>query len=82
MHELMTILADAMPEENLVEQLEEELQHYKENVLDPHRFDKLATLCSLVVAKASCNQAGGAGQVLKDIEKFKMGKKLLDLGNQ
>jgi hypothetical protein len=74
MHELITLLSDAMPEELIVEQLESAIAKYKED----KDLTSLGMACTLVLSKCSINaSSGGVREVLEDMERIDRGNKLL-----
>lgn len=79
MKELLFILAGTLPEEKLVEQLQDSINEWqKDRSID--NFRKIGVTSSLIVAKMQIDEKGGAEkgimQALKEIDDFEKIKNL------
>lgn len=79
MEELMILMAGAMAEEKLIEQLEEAIAEYK-LTKDSH---EVGMCCSLVLTKLTIDSTeGGVMQLIKDFKRTQAGADLLkDIDN-
>lgn len=76
---LLTLLGAHMPEEMMIDLLEEAVNQYKVDGDLAH----LASICMLVGAKAAAESTeGGAEQLLKNIDRTEAARQLLDDTNQ
>jgi len=82
MKELFLMLAHIMPEDRLIKELEDALQHYKSKQTEDHKM-KLGLWCNLLISKwVIKDEKGGLESVMKEMDKMKQGYDLLNTKNQ
>lgn len=78
MHELMMMLSAAMPEEMIIQQIEETIAEYKVNPTKENR-GKLGMLCMIFTSKEAIESMdGGLDAMLARMDKAKKGFDLID----